>query len=85
MRNLLRHQEDFKLEAEWHFYATSHGKNASDGIGGTIKREAGKASLRATTTGHILTPKRLFEWCVVNITGIKFFFTFLKKWLNTIH
>ena len=20
--------EDFKLEAEWHFYASSHGKNA---------------------------------------------------------
>ena len=64
MCNLLHIQEDFKLEAKWHLYATSHGKNACDGIGGTIKRETGKASLRATTTGQLITPKQLFEWCV---------------------
>ena len=74
MCNLVYHQEDFKLEAEWHFFATSHGKNACDEIGGTVKREAGKASLKATTTGFILTPKQLFEWCIINITGIIFFY-----------
>ena len=35
--NLLRHYCHYALYAEWHFFATSHGKNACDGIGGTIK------------------------------------------------
>lgn len=43
--NLVYHHHDFGFEAEWHFFATSHGKNVCDGVGGTIKREAAKASL----------------------------------------
>ena len=43
--NLCLHAEDFDIPAEWHFFATSHGKGPSDGTGGTIKREATKASL----------------------------------------
>ena len=74
MINLVYHQDDFGIQAEWHFFATSHGKSACDGIGGTVKREAARASLRATTTGHILTPQQLFEWCSIHITGIKFFY-----------
>ncbi|KZS08330.1 Cc8L18.2-like protein [Daphnia magna] len=31
--NLCAHFEDFKLEAEWHFFASCHGKSACDGIG----------------------------------------------------
>ena len=55
------------------FFAT-YGKNARDGIGGTVKREAARASLRATITGQILTPQQLFEWCSSHIAGIKFFY-----------
>ena len=68
--NLLYHRDDFGLDAEWHFFATSHGKNACDGIGGTVKREASNASLRATTSGHILTPLQLFEWCSMHLTEL---------------
>ena len=39
-QNLLYHFEDFGMFPEWHSFATSHGKNACDGIGGTIKRLA---------------------------------------------
>lgn len=46
---------------EWHFFATSHGKNVCDGVSGTIKREAAKASLQAATSGHIRTPADLYE------------------------
>jgi hypothetical protein len=28
------YNEDFGALAEWHFFATSHGKSACDGIGG---------------------------------------------------
>ena len=38
--NLAHHFTDFQIEAEWHFFATSHGKGPYDGIGGTLKREA---------------------------------------------
>ena len=44
--NLLMHKIDFDLEAEWHFFATSHGKNACDGVGGTIKRLTARTSLQ---------------------------------------
>lgn len=43
--SLCHHKEDFNLDATWHFFATSHGKSACDGIGGTLKRLAAKASL----------------------------------------
>ena len=38
--NLCYHKEGFGVQAEWHFYATSHGKGQCDGIGGTVKRLA---------------------------------------------
>ena len=72
--NLLCHEDDFELQAEWNFFATSHGKNACDGVGGTVKREAAKASLQAVTTGHILTPNDLFDWATEHISNVKFFY-----------
>ena len=74
INNLLYHERDFGLEAEWHFFATSHGKNACDGIGGTVKREASRASLKAVTSGQIINTEQLFEWCNLNIKGIEFFY-----------
>jgi hypothetical protein len=38
--NLCNHDADFGLPAEWHFFATSHGKGPCDGVGGTVKRLA---------------------------------------------
>ena len=35
--NLYNHSSDFGITAEWHFSATSHGKGACDGLGGTVK------------------------------------------------
>ena len=35
--NLCHHKDDFKVAAEWYFSATSHGKGACDGLGGTVK------------------------------------------------
>ena len=43
--NLCHHQADFGIKAEWHFSATSHGKSACDGLGGTVKCLAARASL----------------------------------------
>jgi hypothetical protein len=35
--NLCHHNTDFQINAEWHFFATSHGKGPCDGVRGTIK------------------------------------------------
>ena len=43
--NLCFHKSDFGVPAEWHFSATSHGKGACDGLGGTVKCLAARASL----------------------------------------
>ena len=57
--NIAFHFQDFGVEAEWHFFATSHGKGPCDGIGGTLKRSAKKASLQATL---IETPEQLYQY-----------------------
>lgn len=65
--NICHHQKDFNLEAEWNFFATSHGKSACDGIGGTLKRLTAKASLQRTTCRQILTPLDMFNFCKESI------------------
>ena len=40
--NMCHHKQDFGLEAEWTFFATSHGKSPCDGIGGFVKRYIAK-------------------------------------------
>lgn len=72
--NLCHHQIDHGLVAEWHFFATSHGKSPCDGLGGTTKRLVARASLQATEEDQILTPLQMFQWADENIDGIKFFF-----------
>ena len=71
-----RNEEEFGMPADWHFFATAHGKGencliskwvilfsyilllgAYDGIGGTLKREATRYSLRQPYKNHILTAK----------------------------
>ena len=70
--NVCHHQEDFNLRAPWAFFATSHGKSPCDGIGGTVKRLAVKASLQIERRGAIDTAEKLYNFCTGNITGIKF-------------
>ena len=61
--NLCYHLEDFGVAAEWHFFATSHGKGPCDGVG--VKRQAAKASLQRD---QITTPHELFT----PVTGYHF-------------
>lgn len=74
LTNLLHHESDYGIKASWNFFATSHGKNTCDGIGGTVKRLARRHSLQQVSSGHILTPAQLYEWTVENISGIKALF-----------
>ena len=62
-----------KTKAEWHFFATSHRKQAFDGVGGIIKRLATHASLQRPISNQILTTLQLFEFSNVEIHGVTSF------------
>ena len=68
--NLCLHKQGFGITAEWHFFTTSDGKGTSDGIGGTIKGEAKRASLQRPYQDQILTPSQLHRIIVTNLAGI---------------
>ena len=70
--NLCHHEEDFGVKAEWHFSATSHGKGACDGLGGTVKRLAARASLQRPYNDQVMTPRQLFDWACANIPAVHF-------------
>ena len=73
--NLCCHDQDFGMLAEWHFFATSHGKGPCDGVGGTVKRLAARASLQRPYKDQILTPHQLFEFGSAAIPTVNFHFT----------
>ena len=77
--NLLHHRTDFNLHAEWHFFATSHGKSPCDGIGGVTKRMASRASLQAAYVNHIRTPENLFNFADREISNVKYFWVPTEK------
>ena len=59
IQNVTHHEEDFGVKCEWIFFSTSHGKGPSDGIGGTLKRYAARASLHGKL---IRTALELYSW-----------------------
>lgn len=67
--NLVLHEKDFGATAEWHFFATSHGKGACDGIGGSVKRLAYRACLQDKPIGNI---QQLYEWARGHFKNIYF-------------
>ncbi|HBS53685.1 MAG TPA: hypothetical protein DD806_06780 [Flavobacterium sp.] len=76
--NLCHHKADFGIEASSSFFATSHGKTACDGIGGTVKRMVTNASLQRFDGDHITDALRMYEFCRQKRenkeTEIEFFF-----------
>ena len=67
--NLFYNEKNHDIPAEWHFFATSHGKSQYDGIRGTLKCLVFHASLQMN---QILNINKMFDWCQGNITGIVF-------------
>lgn len=58
-----RHREsDFGANASWQYFATSHGKDPCDDVGGTLERLAAKASLQRPFEG----PSKLHNWAQEN-------------------
>lgn len=78
--NLTCHEKDFGLVAEWHFFPTSHGKGACDGLGGTLKRLAARASLQRASN-PIQTLKQLFEWANESLCNISSKYVTSEKYI----
>jgi hypothetical protein len=72
--NITCHNEDFSVPAEWHFFVTSHGKSACNGIGGTLRKLAAKASLQRPYNDEIMKPHQLYEWAQSSIHNLSFDF-----------
>ena len=69
-KNLCMHMEEFNIDAQWTFFATSHGKSPCDGIGGTLKRATAKASLQRLFDKQILEPLQMYEFCKLTFKDI---------------
>ena len=46
VNNLLYHERDYGITADWNFFGTAHGKGPIDGIGGETKRSVWRATLK---------------------------------------
>ena len=53
------------------FFATSHGKQPCDGIGGTVKQLVSHASLKCDLKDQILSPSDMFQFCKETIQNIQ--------------
>ena len=73
--DLIHHQGNFGIFAEWNFSATSHSKGPCDGVGGIVKGLATRYSKTLIKSGEdrLLTAKQLYEFANENIQGMKVF------------
>ena len=69
----LCHQQDFNMDAEWIFFATSHGKSPCNGVGRFVKRYVAKRSLQRPLHDQILSYRSMLDLCVREIPSITFF------------
>ena len=70
--NVTQHKSDYSLDCNWHFFATSHGKNSCDGIGGAVKRTVRRASLQRPYNDQILDIDAMHDFCLEKMKSIKF-------------
>ena len=74
--NLCHHNEDFGVPAEWHFFATSHGKGPCN----TVKRLAARASLQRSINNQITTPRQLVEFAESEIKSVNFYYATINEY-----
>lgn len=68
--NLMHHEENFGVAAEWNYHAIAHGKGALDGVSAAFKREAMRTSLLSKPNDAILSFEKLVDWAQNNFKSI---------------
>ena len=76
---------DYNLQAQWHFFATSHGNSPCHGLAGTTKRLVARASLKSLKKDQMLTPFQMFTWADQHIKGIKYIYISEEEVLSVVH
>ena len=61
------------MDAEWIFFATSHGKSPCDGVGGFVKGYVVKRSLQRPLHDQILSYQSMLDQCAREIPSITLF------------
>ena len=78
-----QHKNLYGLNAQWIFFASSHGKSPCDGVGGALKREAAKESLITQSDEQIICAEDLYQFRKSRETGgesnIIPFFSFKRR------
>lgn len=82
-KNLCLHNEDFGINAEWHFFATAHGKGPCDGLGGMVKSQARKACLQFGSQRNILNAADFYEWGQSKFQSINFIYCSNEDYIQT--
>ena len=70
--NIVYHFEDLGVPCVWSFYATSHGKSACDGLGGSIKRCTARESLRRPSSNGITDVRLMADYCRSTFSDVHF-------------
>jgi len=73
--NVLNHEQDFGVRCKWKYFASGHGKNACDGVGGSVKGTARRASISAVDEAVITNPKELFLFLRDKMNTVTFDYT----------
>ena len=71
--NLWYHQQDFNMDVEWIFFATSHSKSQCVGVGGFVKRYNVKCSLQRLLHDQTLSYKSMHDIWIREISSATFF------------
>lgn len=64
---------DLNTSSDWNFFATSHGKGAVNGVGGTLKRTV----WQMVKSQHVIInlPYEFFQYAKQNVKGVTILFT----------
>lgn len=76
--NLCSFKKDFGTKAEWHFFATAHGKSPCDALGGAFKRTVRNFNMKQTTDS-LRTAKEVFDWTQSHYRDPKTTFIYCTK------
>ena len=70
------------MDAEWIFFATSHGKSPCNGVGGFVKQYVAKRSLQRPVHDQILSYQSMLDLRVTEIPSIIFFGVIQEEMVN---
>ena len=79
---MCHHQQDFNMDAEWIFFATSHSKLPCNGVGQFVKHSVVKRSLQRPLHDQILSYQSMLDLCVREIPSITFFGVSQEEMVN---